>query len=179
MNIGQAARESGLSARMIRHYEQIGLLAKAGRSDAGYRRYGPSELRTLAFIRGARDLGFSIDQIRTLLALWQDRGRASAEVKELAQAHIDALTAKAEALRAMAEALRHMAENCLGDDRPDCPILDTLAGRTACRPVDPHLQNRASDHSPTSTRVTAEQCGRSTIGTAQADLRHATKPRKG
>ena len=130
MNIGEAAQASGLSSRMIRHYEQIGLLPQANRSDAGYRRYGPAALRTLAFIRGARDLGFSIDQIRTLLALWQDRGRASAEVKQVAQAHIDALTAKAQALHAMADALRHLAANCHGDDRPECPILDTLAGST-------------------------------------------------
>lgn len=128
MNIGQAARESGLSARMIRHYEHIGLLPEAGRSDAGYRRYRPADLRTLAFIRSARDLGFSIEQIRTLVALWQDRHRSSAEVKHLAQAHIDALTAKAQALVAMADALRHLAANCHGDHRPECPILDLLAG---------------------------------------------------
>ena len=127
MNIGEAAQASGLSARMIRHYEQIGLLPGADRSDAGYRRYGPAALRTLAFIRSARDLGFPIEQIRTLIGLWQDHSRSSAEVKRLAQTHIDTLTAKADALNAMAQALRHLASHCHGDDRPECPILDTLA----------------------------------------------------
>ena len=128
MNMGQAAQASGLSLRMIRHYEQIGLLPKASRSQAGYRRYGTVELRRLAFICSARHLGFSIDQIRTLVALWQDRDRTSAAVKQLAQAHIDALAAKAQALNTMADALRKLTTHCHGDDRAEFPILNTLAG---------------------------------------------------
>lgn len=126
MNIGEASSATGISAKMIRYYEQIGLLPAAARSDSGYRLYGDTELRTLGFIRRARDLGFSVDHMRDLLALWQDRSRASAEVKQIAQGHIDALTAKARALEEMADALRHLAAHCQGNDRPDCPILQAL-----------------------------------------------------
>ena len=143
MNIGQAAQASGLSPRMIRHYEQIGLLPKANRSQAGYRRYGTEALRRLAFICSARHLGLSIDQIRTLVALWLDRDRTSAAVKQLAQAHIDALAAKAQALNVMADALRELTTHCHGDDRPECPILDTLAGPNACR-----MASSANLHGP-------------------------------
>ena len=126
VNIGQASSACGISAKMIRYYEQIGLLPPAARSDAGYRWYDETALRTLGFIRRARDLGFSVDTMRDLLALWQDRSRASAEVKQIAQRHIDALTAKARALEEMADALRHLAAHCQGNDRPDCPILQAL-----------------------------------------------------
>jgi len=126
MNIGEAARLSGMSAKMIRYYEQIGLLAPALRSESGYRRFGDRDLRTLAFIRRARDLGFSVAATRDLLALWQDRERASSEVKRIAQTHIDELTAKAHALQEMAQALSHLAAHCQGNERPDCPILDAL-----------------------------------------------------
>ena len=126
MNIGEAAKSTGLSAKMIRYYESVGLL-KPGRTGAGYRRYGHRDLHTLGFLRRARDLGFSVEQMRDLLALWTDSGRASADVKALAQRHIDALERKATALNQMAGTLRHLAQHCHGDDRPECPIIEELA----------------------------------------------------
>lgn len=126
MNIGDAAGASGVSAKMIRHYEAIGLLTVT-RSANGYRVYGERDVAVLRFIRHARDLGFPLEDVRRLLALWQDRGRASAEVKRLALAHVEALESKAESLRSMAASLRHLAAHCHGDARPDCPILDDLA----------------------------------------------------
>lgn len=130
MNIGEAARQTGISAKMIRYYEQIGLIGDAGRTAAGYRVYAPSDLNTLRFIRRARDLGFSVEQMGDLLALWRDRSRASADVKAIALSHIAALERKAQALHEMSETLRHLAAHCHGDSRPDCPILsDFAAGR--------------------------------------------------
>ncbi|MEO3473632.1 Cu(I)-responsive transcriptional regulator [Roseomonas sp. CAU 1739] len=126
MNIGQASTRSGVSAKMIRHYEAIGLLA-ALRSANGYRVYAERDIAVLRFIRHARDLGFPLEDIRRLLALWRDRERASAEVKHLALAHVAALETKADSLRSMADSLRHLAAHCHGDDRPDCPILEDLA----------------------------------------------------
>ena len=128
MNIGQAAAASGVSAKMIRHYEDVGLLPAAKRSDAGYRRYDDNDVHTLRFVRHARDLGFSIAAISRRVSLWQDRGRPSREVKALAQAHIEALELKARELLAMKTTLEHLVHCCHGDDRPDCPILDDLAG---------------------------------------------------
>lgn len=127
MNIGQAAARSGVSAKMIRYYEQIGLIPKALRSDAGYRHYGPPDVHSLRFIRRARDLGFSVEQISVLLALWQDRDRASADVKTMALLHVTRLNAKIAELQAMAQTLGHLAGHCHGNDRPDCPILADLA----------------------------------------------------
>lgn len=127
MNIGEAARASGVSAKMIRHYESIGLVAKAGRTDSGYRVYDAADVHTLRFVRRARDLGFSLDQIRELLALWRDRARSSAEVKRVALEQVAALEAKAAELQAMGRALRNLAEACHGDQRPECPILDDLS----------------------------------------------------
>ncbi|MBP0465265.1 Cu(I)-responsive transcriptional regulator [Roseomonas sp. PWR1] len=126
MNIGEAAARSGVSAKMIRHYESIGLLA-AARGANGYRVYAERDVAVLRFIRHARDLGFPLEDVRRLLALWQDRGRASAEVKQLALAHVSALETKADSLQRMAASLRHLAAHCHGDDRPDCPIIDDLA----------------------------------------------------
>jgi MerR family copper efflux transcriptional regulator len=126
VNIGDAAAASGVSAKMIRHYEAIGLLA-AARSANGYRIYAEREVAVLRFIRHARDLGFPLEDVRRLLGLWHDRQRASAEVKTLALAHVAALETKARSLHAMAESLRHLAAHCHGDARPDCPILDDLA----------------------------------------------------
>jgi len=127
MNIGEAAEATGVTAKMIRHYEQIGLIRAAGRTGSGYRVYGPKDLSTLSFIRRARDLGFSIAQIRDLLTLWQDRARASSDVKRIASEHIDEMRAKMQLLQEMVHTLEHLSAHCHGDDRPDCPILEQLA----------------------------------------------------
>jgi Cu(I)-responsive transcriptional regulator len=135
MNIGEAAQATGVTAKMIRHYEQIGLIKAAGRTGAGYRVYGPKDLSTLSFIRRSRDLGFSIAQIRDLLALWQDRARASSEVKRIASDHIAEMRAKMRLLEDMVGTLEHLSANCHGDARPDCPILQQLAtgnAETSC-----------------------------------------------
>ncbi len=129
MTIGEAAARSGISAKMIRHYEAIGLIAAERRAN-GYRSYGPQDVAVLRFIRHARDLAFPLEDIRRLLALWRDRSRASAEVKQMALAHVAALEAKAAAMQAVAGSLRHLAQHCAGDDRPDCPILAELEGST-------------------------------------------------
>jgi MerR family transcriptional regulator, copper efflux regulator len=135
MNIGQASKASGVSAKMIRHYESIGLIDAADRTDSGYRIYGPSEIARLRFIRRARDLNFSTEQIKDLLALWQDRSRASADVKRLALKHVAHLEARMRELQEMAGTLRHLARHCHGDARPDCPIIEELSrGRTAAEP---------------------------------------------
>jgi MerR family copper efflux transcriptional regulator len=126
MNIGQAAKQSGLSAKMIRYYEAIGLLQAAHRSEAGYRFYKPQDLHTLAFIKRSRDLGFSLEEVGKLLTLWQDRQRASSDVKALARDHIDALNRKIEELTSLRDTLQELARTCHGDDRPDCPILKDL-----------------------------------------------------
>ncbi len=126
MNIGEAAAASGVTAKMIRHYEAIGLFSTE-RSANGYRVYDERDVAVLRFIRHARDLGFPLEDVRRLLALWRDRQRASAEVKKLALAHIVALENKARSLDAMAASLRHLVANCHGDERPDCPILEDLA----------------------------------------------------
>jgi Cu(I)-responsive transcriptional regulator len=129
MNIGQASAATGVSAKMIRHYESIGLLPAAARTEAGYRRYDDAVLHTLRFIRRARDLGFGLDEIAQLLALWADRGRASAEVKALAARHVADLAERIERMQAMQRTLQHLVGACHGDGRPDCPILDDLGGR--------------------------------------------------
>lgn len=129
MNIGQAATASGISAKMIRHYETIGLIKAAERTSSGYRVYTQKDVETLRFIRSSRDLGFQVDQIRELLALWRDRNRASGDVKKVALAHVEELEAKMRQLQEMADTLRHLAHNCHGDDRPDCPIIQQLADR--------------------------------------------------
>jgi MerR family copper efflux transcriptional regulator len=128
MNIGDVARGSGVSTKMIRYYEQIGLIPPANRTDSGYRVYGERDVHTLRFIRRARDLGFSVAQLSELLALWWDRNRASADVKRIAREHIAELECKIEELRSMSDALKHLADHCHGDHRPECPILEDLAG---------------------------------------------------
>lgn len=133
MKIGEAARTSGISERMIRHYEKIGLVAAAPRRDSGYRDYSPLDVHTLRFIARARDLGFSVDEIRQLVALWNDHGRASSDVKSLALARAAELRAKESQLREMRRALEHLAASCHGDGRPDCPILGGLEGIAARR----------------------------------------------
>jgi len=127
MNIGQAAAASAVSAKMIRHYEQLGLLPKAPRTDAGYRQYDDASVHTLRFIRRARDLGFSMKEIAALLALWRNRRRASAEVKRIALAHASDLQRRIDEMQAMRRTLEHLAHSCHGDERPECPILDDLA----------------------------------------------------
>ena len=128
MDIGRAAAASGVSAKMIRHYETIGLLPKVARTMANYRVYSGSDVHTLRFIRRARDLGFSMDEIRELLGLWQSRGRSSASVKNITAAHIGRLKGKIAQLQDMVRTLEHLAHHCRGDQRPECPILDDLAG---------------------------------------------------
>lgn len=127
MNIGEAAKASGVSSKMIRHYESIGLIDAARRTAAGYRLYGQREVQVLQFIHRARALGFSLEQIRALLALWQDRKRASADVRALARSHIAELERKIAEMEAMKRTLARLAASCQGGARPDCPILDDLA----------------------------------------------------
>ena len=128
MKIGEASAASGVSQRMIRHYEKIGLIPAAARRDSGYRDYDQRDVHTLRFIGRARDLGFPIEEIRQLVALWHDRGRSSVDVKSLALARANELRRKARELDEMRRALEHLASQCHGDDRPDCPILGDLAG---------------------------------------------------
>jgi MerR family copper efflux transcriptional regulator len=128
MNIGEAAKASGVSAKMIRHYEDNRLIAKAGRSQAGYRIYGDDDIHVLRFIRRSRDLGFSMKEIQVLLGLWKNRRRASGDVKRLAAKHVAELDARIAAMQAMRRTLLELSSHCHGDQRPDCPILDDLAG---------------------------------------------------
>ncbi|MBO3276816.1 Cu(I)-responsive transcriptional regulator [Pseudomonas schmalbachii] len=132
MNIGEAAKNSGLSAKMIRYYESIGLLAPAGRSASGYRHYSEQDLHRLAFIRRARDFGFSLEEVGRLLALWQDRQRASADVKALAGQHIDELNRRIAELTSLRDTLQELFDHCHGDHRPDCPILKDLESGKCC-----------------------------------------------
>ena len=127
MNIGQASKASGVSVKMLRHYEAIGLIKSPLRTESGYRVYSDNEVHTLRFISQARDLGFSVEQMEDLLALWRDRSRASAAVKAIAMQHIVVLQEKARALQAMSDTLQHLADHCHGDDRPDCPIIEGFA----------------------------------------------------
>ena len=131
VNIGSAARRSGISAKMVRHYESLGLLPQVTRTDSGYRQYSEAEVHTLQFIKRGRDLGFSMAEIAELVGLWHNRKRASASVKRIAQRHLDDLAQRIEAMQAMQRTLVSLLEHCHGDERPDCPILDDLAGH--CR----------------------------------------------
>lgn len=128
MNIGEAAAATGVSAKMIRHYESIGLLKPAIRTQSGYRVYQDTDIHTLRFIRHARDLGFSLEDLDALLRLWADRDRSSCEVKKLALSHIETLDRKITELQAMRATLADLADRCQGDERPHCPILEGLAG---------------------------------------------------
>jgi Cu(I)-responsive transcriptional regulator len=148
VKIGEASRQSGVSERMIRHYEKIGLIARASRRDSGYRDYDERDVHTLRFIGRARDLGFGIEEIGQLLALWQDRSRSSADVKALALARASELKKKAMELDAMRRTLERLAAECHGDERPDCPILHDLeaADRDSDQPSEPaqrHTVERA------------------------------------
>ncbi|WP_111413838.1 Cu(I)-responsive transcriptional regulator [Billgrantia lactosivorans] len=130
MNIGQAAKASGISEKMIRYYESIGLIAPVRRTASGYRIFSEQDVHALRFISRARDLGFSVEQMGNLLALWQDRHRASADVKAVAQAHIEELDDKIEKLQGMRRTLEHLVKHCHGDERPECPILGDLAAES-------------------------------------------------
>ena len=128
VNIGDASTRSGVSAKMIRHYESLNLLASVARSENGYRKYNERDIHTLRFIKRARDLGFSMAEIAELVSLWLNRRRASASVKRIAQAHADDLTRRIGEMQAMQQALTNLIHCCHGDQRPDCPILEDLAG---------------------------------------------------
>ena len=143
MHIGEAAARSGVSAKMVRHYESLGLLPQVPRTDGNYRLYGQRELHTLRFIRQGRALGFSMAEIAELLTLWQNRQRASSDVKRIAQAHIDELDRKVAELAAMRNTLQALVSCCQGDDRPDCPILDGLAA--PARSADKSAPARSED----------------------------------
>lgn len=127
--IGSAARLSNVSAKMVRHYESLGLLAPVARTDGGYRQYTEADVRTLQFIKRGRDLGFSMAEIAELVSLWRKRTRASANVKRIAQKHVNELAQRIDAMQAMRRTLLPLLSHCRGDERPDCPILDDLAGQ--------------------------------------------------
>lgn len=131
MNIGQASKASRVSAKMIRYYERVGLIPKAGRDGGNYRTYDDADVHTLQFVARARDLGFPLAAIRRLLALWQDRSRSSRDVKRIALETVEQLRRKRDELDGMIQALQHLAAHCEGDERPECPIIDNLSGRPA------------------------------------------------
>ena len=131
MNIGTAARHSGVRAKTIRYYESVGLIQPADRSTAGYRVYDKQDVETLRFVQRARSLGFSVEEVGSLLALWRDRSRSSAEVKAMAQRRVADIDRKITELVEMRETLTHLIERCHGDERPECPILQGLAGTVA------------------------------------------------
>jgi len=127
VNIGEAARLSGVSAKMVRHYESLGLLPRVARTDSGYRQYSEADVHTLRFIKRARDLGFGMEEIAELVSLWQNRRRASASVRRIAQKHADDLAQRIAAMQDMQKTLQHLIHCCHGDERPECPILEALA----------------------------------------------------
>ncbi|AYV55302.1 Cu(I)-responsive transcriptional regulator [Leptospira kmetyi] len=131
MNIGDVSKESGVSAKQIRHYESIGLIPKARRTDSGYRTYSTDDVHILKFVKRARGMGFGLSEIKKLVGLWKNKSRASADVKQLALSHLKTLENKIVELQDMAATLKHLAKHCHGDDRPSCPILKTLSNETA------------------------------------------------
>jgi MerR family copper efflux transcriptional regulator len=141
MNIGQASKASGVSAKMIRYYESVDLIPAADRKASGYRDYAPEDIHRLGFIRRARDLGFSIEQIRDLLRLWSDRQRSNAEVKRIALQHVAALKERAKHLNELADTLKHLAAACEGDGRPECPIIKGLEGQV---PIEVHCSSNGA-----------------------------------
>jgi Cu(I)-responsive transcriptional regulator len=144
MNIGAVASVSGVSAKMIRHYEELALWPAARRTESGYRQYEQNDVHRLRFIRHSRDRGFSLAEIAELVSLWQNRRRPTRLVKALAQTHIKELEKKAAELLAMKSALEHLVQCCHGDDRPECPILEGLAGANAVSPASPADKRRAT-----------------------------------
>jgi MerR family copper efflux transcriptional regulator len=143
MNIGRAAKASGVSAKMIRYYESIDLVPRSARRDSGYRDYGAADIHRLAFIRRARDLGFSMGQVRDLLRLWSNDHRSNAEVKKIALGHVDELKQRARQLNEMADALRQLASACEGDGRAECPIIEGLDGQV---PIKLHRVHEGEPH---------------------------------
>ena len=133
MRIAEAASRSGMAAKTIRFYEETGLVAPAPRTYSGYREFGDDDVRRLRFIHRARGLGFSVEEVGRLLSLWSDRERASADVKRLALGHVERIESKMAELRSMRDAILHLAERCHGDDRPECPILDGIAGEAGAK----------------------------------------------
>ncbi|MBC7370962.1 MAG: Cu(I)-responsive transcriptional regulator [Bdellovibrionaceae bacterium] len=129
MNIGEAAKISGVNAKLIRHYESIGIVPKASRSEGGYRTYFEAEVHILSFVKRARTLGFSMKEIKKLVGLWRSKNRASSDVKALALTHVKDMELKIVELQTMVQTLKHLARNCHGDGRPDCPILNDMAGQ--------------------------------------------------
>jgi len=127
MNIGEAAKTSGVNAKLIRHYESIGIIPKASRSDAGYRVYSDADVNILSFVKRARGLGFSMKEIKKLVGLWRNKSRSSSDVKNLALTHVKDMELKIAELQSMVKTLNHLAKFCHGDNRPDCPIIDSLA----------------------------------------------------
>ena len=127
LNIGGAAKASGVSIKMIRHYEAVGLLPKVSRSFGNYRLYGPSEVHVLRFIKRARTLGFAMHEIKELLGLWRNKGRSSAAVKKIAGRHVDELRRKLAEMQSMVDTLEHLVRHCHGDHRPECPILEDFS----------------------------------------------------
>lgn len=142
MNIGDVAKATGISAKMIRYYEDTGLIRAALRTYSGYRVYTDNDLQTLRFVRRARDLGFTVKQIDDLLTLWRDRDRASADVKQIAMGHVAEIEKKIKELKEMTETLRHLASNCQGDNRPDCPILMSLGSAALDTPIPPQRDRK-------------------------------------
>lgn len=127
MNIGEAAKISGVNAKLIRHYELIGVIPKAKRTETGYRSYSEADIHILSFVKRSRNLGFSMKEIKKLVSLWKNKSRASSEVKTMASKHVDEMEKKILELQNMVKTLKHLSKNCHGDDRPDCPILNDLA----------------------------------------------------
>ncbi|MCM2353126.1 MAG: Cu(I)-responsive transcriptional regulator [Pseudobdellovibrio sp.] len=127
MNIGSAAKLSGVNAKLIRHYESIGIIPKANRSESGYRTYSETDVHILSFVKRSRNLGFSMKEIKKLVSLWRNKARASSEVKMMATKHVSEMEHKIYELQEMVKTLKHLAKNCHGDHRPDCPILNDLA----------------------------------------------------
>ena len=146
MNIGEAAKASGVSAKMIRYYEETGLIPEVGRTSAGYRTYTTTEVQMLRFVRRARDLGFTVERIAELLALWRDRSRHSADVKQLALSQVDGLRRKIREMEEMVATLEHLAHGCNGDHRPDCPILADLEGDASIVPRVNHTGQNFGRH---------------------------------
>jgi Cu(I)-responsive transcriptional regulator len=133
VHVSEAAARSGVSAKMVRHYESLGLLTHVARTDSGYRLYNEADVHTLRFVRRCRELGFSMADVASLVNLWHDQGRASASVRQIARNHLTELSRRIDAMQAMQRSLEHLIGCCHGDTRPDCPILDDLAGMSTTR----------------------------------------------